>query len=369
MGRYPGARGAHRSRQPEGTVDTVARVAVVTSHPLFAEGGHLVIADGLARALRDAGHDATVIRTPQNRFGRQGAAYLATWLTDVGIAHDGKPVDHVVSFRFPSYAVRHASHVCWLNHRMREYYDQWPRFSAPLSWRARVKERLRRRMIHAADRYLLTRNVRRVFAQSGTIQRRLERWGGIPSVVLYPPPQPRPYRCDGYGDYLFVASRLSPLKRVGLVLEALAHPVAGGIRCVIAGDGEERDRLRSQVDTLGLSERVRLVGSVGETDLVDHLARCRAVCYLPKAEDYGLVTLEAFVSRKAVITCVDSGGPAELVQSDTDGLVVDPEPAALANAFRRVMDDDALVDRLGAAAELRARDFTWGNTIPRLLVG
>ena len=56
--------GAHATRQPDGTVDTVARVAVVTSHPLFAEGGHLVIADGLTAALREAGHDATVIRTP-----------------------------------------------------------------------------------------------------------------------------------------------------------------------------------------------------------------------------------------------------------------------------------------------------------------
>ena len=319
-------------------------------------------------ALREAGHDATVIRTPQNRFGRQGAAYLATWLTDVGLTHDGRPVDHVVSFRFPSYAVRHPSHVCWLNHRMREYYDQWPQFSRPLSWRGRAKERLRRRLFHAADRYLLTRNVRRVFAQSRTIQRRLERWGDIPSEVLYPPPPPRPYRCDGYGDYLLMASRLSPLKRVGLVLEALAHPVAGGIHCVITGDGEEREVLRSRIEVLGLGERVRLVGSVGDTELVEHLARCRAVCYPPIAEDYGLVTLEAFVSRKAVITCVDSGGQAELVRPDEDGLVAAPDPESLAHAFRRVMDDDGLAERLGATAEAHARQFTWTRTIQRLLV-
>ncbi len=347
----------------------MARVAVVTSHPLFAEGGHLVIADGLTEALRAAGYAADVIRTPQNRFGRQGAAYLATWLTDVGQAFDGRPVDHVVSFRFPSYAVRHPSHVCWLNHRMREYYDQWLRFSGPLSWRARAKERLRRRVIHAADRYLLTRNVRKVFAQSRTIQHRLEQWGGIPSEVLYPPPPPRPYRCDRYGDYVFVVSRLSPLKRVGLVLEALAHPLAEGIRCVIAGDGEEHAALRAQIDTLGLGGRVRLVGSISDTELVAHLARCRAVCYPPSSEDYGLVTLEAFVSRKALITCHDSGGPVELVRPDEDGLVVAPDPASLASAFRRVMDDAALAERLGAAAAVRAAEFTWRRTIPRLLGG
>ena len=110
---------------------------------------------------------------------------------------------------------------------MREYYDQWPRFSGPLSRRARAKEQLRRRLIHAADRYLLTRNVRLLFAQSRTIQARLERWGGISSRVLYPPPPPRAYRCDGYDGDVLVVSRLTTLKRVGLVIDALARPEGG----------------------------------------------------------------------------------------------------------------------------------------------
>lgn len=346
----------------------MARVVVVTSHPLFAAGGHIVIADGLTAALREAGHEAIVIRTPQNRFGRQGAAYLATWLTDVGLTHDNHQVDHVVSFRFPSYAVRHPAHVCWLNHRMREYYDQWPRFSASLSLRARAKEKLRRQLFHATDRYLLTKNVRKVFAQSKTIQQRLVQWGRISSELLYPPPVPRAYRCDGYGDYLFMACRLSPLKRVGLVLRALAHPMAEGIRCVIAGDGEERADLEARVESLGLSGRVHLVGSVGDFELIRYLAHCRAVCYPPRAEDYGLLTLEAFVSRKAVITCTDSGGPAELVRPDEDGLIVEPTPESLAHAFRQLMDDEVLSERLGATAETRALEFTWDRTIRKLLV-
>jgi len=345
----------------------MARVAVVTSHPLFARGGHLVIARGLVTALRQAGHEATVVRTPQNRFGRQGAAYVATWLTDVGMTHDGHRIDHVVSFRFPSYAVRHPSHVCWLNHRLREYYDQWPRFSGPLSWRGRLKERVRRRIVHTADRYLLTRNVTRLLAQSRTIQHRLHRWGGIASEVVYPPAPPRAYRCEEYGPYLFVASRLSPLKRLGLILDALARPAAAGIRCVIAGDGEERPRLIAHAAQLGLSGRVQFVGPVGDEELVEHLARCRAVCYPPSAEDYGLVTVEAFASGKAVITCEDSGGPAELVDHEMTGLVSRPEPDVLARSFQRLMDDAALAERLGAAALARSRELSWDATLPRLL--
>ncbi len=97
----------------------MSRIAVVTSSPPMTDGGHMVIARELAQALREAGHAAEIIVTPQNRFGRQGSAYLATWLTDVGRS-DGHRIDQVISLRYPSYAVRHERHVCWLNHTMRE---------------------------------------------------------------------------------------------------------------------------------------------------------------------------------------------------------------------------------------------------------
>ena len=104
----------------------------------MVEGGHMVIARALVQALREAGHDADIIVTPQNRFGRQASAYLATWFTDVGMT-DGRRIDRVISLRYPSYAVRHESHVCWLNHTMREYYDLWDRFTASLGRKGRVK--------------------------------------------------------------------------------------------------------------------------------------------------------------------------------------------------------------------------------------
>lgn len=342
-------------------------IAVVTSAPLFVEGGHLVIARSLVQALREQGHEATLVLTPQNRFGRQGAAYLATWLTDVGLGEHNRVVDQVISLRYPSYAVRHPDHVVWLNHTMREYYDQWGTFREKLSWKGRIKEGTRRRLIHAADRYLLTKNVRKVYTQSRTISARLERWGGIPSEPLYPPPPQRAYRCEGYGDYIFAISRLAPLKRLSLLIEALANPEAAGIRCVIAGEGEEHTVLEHAIMTRGLSSRVKLIGRIDDRQMLDHLAKCRAVCFPPYDEDYGFVTVEAFASRKAIVTCSDSGGPAELVLDDVNGTVCAPRPETLAVALRELMDDPAKAERLGQAGLERVSEMTWSRAVERLL--
>ncbi len=346
----------------------MSRIAVVTSSPPFAEGGHLVIARCLVQALREAGHRADLLLTPQNRFGRQASAYLATWCTDVGLGQDGDPIDQVISFRYPSYAVRHPVHVCWLNHRMREYYDLWDRFSATLTAASRVKERARRALLHLVDRYLLTRNVTRLYTISRTVQARLLRWGGIPAEVLYPPPPQRPYRCDRHGDFIFAVSRLTLLKRLDLLVRALAEPEARGVCCAIAGDGPEAGSLAALVRDLGLEGRVRLIGSASPGVLIDQFARCRAVCFPTFDEDYGFVTVEAFSSEKAVVTCKDSGGPAELVKDGVNGFVCEPTPAALARSLRALMDDEGLAARMGQAGHRLVSGMSWEAAVARLVV-
>lgn len=343
----------------------MSRIAVVTSSPPMVEGGHMVIARALVQSLRDAGHAAEIIVTPQNRFGRQASAYLATWLTDVGTA-GGEPIDQVISLRYPSYAVRHPNHVCWLNHTMREYYDQWGRFSGGLSRQGRLKERVRRAFIHAADRRLLTRNVRKLFVQSRTIQQRLRIWPELQSTVLYPPAPPRPYRCEEYGDFIFMVSRLTPLKRADLLVQALSKRQAAGIRCVIAGEGDERPRLQALVDRLGLADRVTLTGELPEAAMLEHFARCRAVVFPPYEEDYGFVTAEAFASRKAVITCRDSGGPAELVEDGANGFVCDPTAPSVAMAMQKIMADREMAQRMGASAFARGKLLNWEDVVRQL---
>ena len=152
-----------------------------------------------------------------------------------------------------------------------------------------------------------------------------------------------------------------------MLIEALATPEAAGIRCVIAGEGEEQSVLEQGIAARGLSSRVRLIGRIDEAQLLEHLARCRAVCFPPFDEDYGFVTVEAFASRKPVITCIDSGGPAELVEDNVNGRVCAPRPDTLAVALREMMDSASLAERLGTKGLELVSDMTWRSAVGRLL--
>jgi glycosyltransferase involved in cell wall biosynthesis len=346
----------------------MSRILVVTSSPPFVEGGHLVITRALVQALRERGHAAELVVTPSNRFGRQASAYVANWMTDVGRTGSGERVDQVISTRYPSYAVRHERHACWLNHPMREYYDLWNSWSATLSPQGRLKERVRRTLIQVADTYLFKHNVTKLFAQSKTVQARLERWNSVASEVLYPPPPQRHYHCADYGDFIFAYSRMAPLKRIGLIIEALATPAAAGVRCVIAGDGEDRSTLEAYAREWRIDDRVQFVGRVSDEQLTTYLATCRAVCFVPKDEDYGMVTIEAFASGKPVITASDSGAPVELVVSGVNGEVVAPTRDDLGRALGELAGDRARAERLGVAAAKRASEITWDAAVAKLVL-
>jgi glycosyltransferase involved in cell wall biosynthesis len=185
--------------------------------------------------------------------------------------------------------------------------------------------------------------------------------------VLHPPAPPRSYRCDGYGDFLFFVSRLEPLKRADLAIRAMAEPAARGVRLVIGGDGPERERLQTLARELNVDSRVTFLGHVDEPSLLDHLGRCRAVVFTPRDEDYGFVTVEAFESAKAVITCRDSGGPTELVTADS-GLVVESTAAGIGAACGALAADAALAERLGQQAKRQVASLTWPSAVDRLVL-
>jgi len=345
------------------------RFLVVTSYVPFEMGGNERLALALVKELKKRGHAADYLFTPQNRhyiFRSLMAGYVANYLTDVKEV-DGKRIDRVVTIKFPSFAVRHPVQLCWFAHRQREYYDQWEEwFAYQKQIGAGRRRKIQRVILHRIDNYLLSHHVKRMFSISQNVANRLKTWGNHTAEVVYPPPlREELIRLEAYEPFIFAVSRLISPKRLGLLIEAMRHVRNKKIRAVIGGNGAEHTKLNEMIYRYGLKDRVTLTGSLSDEEVFAHFARCRAVFFAPKNEDYGLVTIEAMRSHKPVITCLDSGGPTELVKDGENGFVLPPDPHAIARAIDRMAESETLARNLGGQAYLDSLAISWDKVVER----
>jgi glycosyltransferase involved in cell wall biosynthesis len=140
------------------------------------------------------------------------------------------------------------------------------------------------------------------------------------------------------------------------------------VRCRIAGEGPARASLEELAAKLGIAERVEFLGWVGDAALVEQYAGALAVYYAPFDEDYGYVTVEAFLAGRPVMTTADAGGVLEFVRDGVNGTVTAPDaPRQLAAALDRFWEDRALAARLGAAGREQVSGIGWDSVIAGLL--
>ncbi|HVM68485.1 MAG TPA: glycosyltransferase family 4 protein [Gaiellaceae bacterium] len=339
------------------------RIAVCAPQVPFIRGGAEIFADRLVDELRRREHEVDLVTMPFKWYpGVRVLSQAFLWrLADLEEA-DGRPIDCVVATKFPSYVVRHPNKRVWLLHQFRQAYDldrtELGQFDESPEGRA-----LRRR-VHALDRRALG-EATRLFATSRNVAARLEGALGLRAEVMPHPPQDLPYRCEEYGDFVLSPSRLDRAKRIDLLLEAAA--LDPRLNVVVTGAGPDRERLEALARERGLDGRARFVGMVSAEALAALYARCLAVYYAPVDEDFGMGPYEAFLSRKAVVTTPDAGGPLEIVHDGKTGIVTAPEPAALAAAFASLRERRDVAEALGSAGHDLAARVTWDACIDRLL--
>jgi glycosyltransferase involved in cell wall biosynthesis len=341
------------------------RVLVLESQTPFVHGGAEMLARELLEALRRHGCEAELVSIPfRDSPHDELLAHATAWrLIDVGRALDA-PVDVAIATKFPTYFVRHPAKVAWLVHQHRAAYELC---GTPFSDFEHTERDvgLRKRLIELDTQML--GECRGLFSIARTVSARVQKYNGLSATPLYHPPRlAASIRSGTYGDYLLLVSRLEKVKRIDLALEAFAR-VPGPLRLVVAGDGSEREALTARIEALGLTARVRLAGRVSDQTLLDLLADARALLFTPFEEDYGYVTLEAFLARKPVVTTSDAGGPLEFVEHGVNGYVAAPSPDALADAIARLRDQPAVAARLGDAGYARAHAITWEGVVDRLL--
>lgn len=343
---------------------TVQTILVCEAQVPFVRGGAEVHVRQLVRELRVRGYATELVSVPFKWYPKEEILpHAAAWrLLDLSESN-GQPVDLVIGTKFPSYFARHPNKIVWLIHQYRAAYElcgtEYSDFTHT-ELDVGLRDTLTR-----LDTTMLG-ECRALFANARNTAARLAKFNGLVAEPLYHPPKLASRLTSGpYGNYVVSVGRLESVKRVDLIIKAMAH-VPSQIRLIVAGDGTQRQNSERAAVEAGVADRVTFLGNVEDDQLIELYASALAVIYPPYDEDFGYVTLEAFLARKPVITCTDSGGPNEFVRDDVNGYVCAPEPDDLAAAINRFATDPGKAAAFGDAGYDAARKITWDGVIEKL---
>jgi glycosyltransferase involved in cell wall biosynthesis len=343
----------------------IRTVVVCEAQVPFVHGGAELHVRGLVAELRRRGFRAERVSVPFKWYPKEELlTHAAAWrMVDLSESN-GEPIDLAIATKFPTYFVRHPRKITWLFHQYRAIYDLC---GTPYSEFGHDERdvRLRDALIRLDNEAL--GESRRIFSNARNTAERLARFNGLDAEPLYhPPPLAGRLRPGEYGDYVLSVGRLETVKRVDLIVRALAH-APRSLRLVVAGEGPLRAALERTAADAGVAGRVTFAGAVDEAALVDLYAGARAIVFPPFDEDYGYITLEAFLARKPVVTTADAGGPLEFVEDGINGFVVEPSPEAIGAALARLGDGATTAAALGDAGYERVRGITWDGVVDRLV--
>jgi glycosyltransferase involved in cell wall biosynthesis len=143
------------------------------------------------------------------------------------------------------------------------------------------------------------------------------------------------------------------IKGADLLVDAVARLRAGGkpVTLTLAGDGEETEALKAQVQKLGLGDLVRFIGHVKARD---GFARGRLLVVPSRGDSMPYVVIEAGAAGIPMVAA-KVGGIPEIFGPHTDALFAPNAVGAMATAIQAAIDDPAAAS--ARASALRERIF------------
>lgn len=168
--------------------------------------------------------------------------------------------------------------------------------------------------------------------------------------------------------YLLAMGRLVHKKGFDLLIRAFAQIAAEfpDFRLLIAGDGEERQKLEQLADALDLRGRVVLLGFADRAQTLALFWGCEFFVLSSRIEPFGIVVAEAMAAHKAVLA-TRSGGVVDLMQPGVNGWLVEPAVDALANGMREMLSHPDVTRAMGERAAVTIQKHTWAAVTEQLL--
>jgi glycosyltransferase involved in cell wall biosynthesis len=162
---------------------------------------------------------------------------------------------------------------------------------------------------------------------------------------------------------LIFVGRLKAYKRVELLLDVLDE--LPGVALDVVGEGDHRPDIEAEITRRGLRDRVHMHGYVDGARKAELYGRAWVNVTASASEGWSLTVMEAALCATPSAALAVGGLTESIIDGETGYLARDvPELTA---RVRELLEDAELRDRLGRAAESRARSFTWDRSAATFL--
>ncbi len=136
--------------------------------------------------------------------------------------------------------------------------------------------------------------------------------------------------------FILFAGRLHPQKDPLLLIRSIKALDEPNIHLLIAGEGELAATVRNEISSLGLSERVTMLGIVRQQELSNLHRACNAVVLTSAFEGLPFVVLEALACGTPIVT-TEAGETHKLLSPDSGVVCSQRTPQCIASALRKVV--------------------------------
>jgi glycosyltransferase involved in cell wall biosynthesis len=347
------------------------RVGLLIYGALETQSGGYLYDRRLVAHLREAGDTVEILSLPwRNYAAHLGDSLSPAWAARLRAARYDvlleDELNHPSLLRAPDLVPRGTRRVSIVHHlRCSEHRP---------AWQNALYRAIETRYLRGVGRFIFNSQTTRASVEAlvGPATRAVvavpagDRWTGLPTedVIAARAQTPGPLRVIAVGNVI-------ERKGFHTLIDGLALLPRDDWRLRVCGrlDAEPgyAQRLRAQVERLGLGGQITLAGGLGDTDLAVALANSDVLAVPSSYEGYGIVYVEGMGFGLPALASA-AGAAGEIITPGRDGWLVPPvDPAAIAAALGQVLADRYRLRAMSLAARRRfAAHPTWDQSMARV---
>lgn len=272
--------------------------------------------------------------------------------------------DLIIANDWPThFASLRNKNVVWICYSpKRDFYDLKEFCYKNASLRGKIILKLKEIFFKKLD-FIAAKKCKEIFPISNVVKERLNKYYNInPKNRFYCGINFDQYEKGKFSDYVLCVSRLVKPKRTENIVKSMRFVKNKKIKLYVVGSGPEENNLKEMAKN---NPNILFLKNIDDKKLSELYSNCLSVIFIPKNEDWGLISLEAMASGKPVIG-VNEGGIKELIENNKTGFLLDDiSPEIIAEKIDFLDSNKDMAKKMGEKGRIKAREFDWKNLLSK----